>query len=328
MPDIFKLMRAIRRSALSAPERHTLLTLTSLVDPRTGLIPDRFQPSLTDLTRFTGLGRSTIVRALNVAEMGGWIKRTVPTKKAAQTQKEKTSYALAIPDGALDEDDEDPGGASATLGLVPQRDQPEGWCQCGTSATAGLGLVPQRDGASATVGHKNCSMCTSMNQPPPSEGDARDEADPVALFSVPGQREATAVATETKTAPKKAARPKRQRMSREITKTAEALPADWFVSDEMKAWAKEKAKDVIERLATEKFLVYFGDGRKKKSDWDKTWRNWLLNDQQRFEERSQSAAQNGSGYAGRGAGNRNGQRNQHIPYRDPEDISRYKTSKI
>lgn len=286
MPDIFALMRAIRRSALSAPERHTLLTLTTLVDPKTGLIPDRFQPSLTDLTRFTGLGRSTVVRSLNVAETGGWIKRTVPTKKAAQTQKEKTSYLLAIPDGALGEDDEDPAGASATVGLVPERDQPEGWCQCGPSAAVALGLVPQRDGASATVGHKNCSMCTSMNQPPPSEGDTRDEATTTdTLFSVPGQRHPRN--DEASTAPP--GRPaKRKRLSRVITKDPEPLPEDWSVSAEMIEWAKVETPNVG-RFATDKFIEHFRDGsvgKRRKKDWDGTWRNWMRTDQERFEERN------------------------------------------
>ncbi|MFI5934762.1 helix-turn-helix domain-containing protein [Actinoplanes sp. NPDC051494] len=133
-------MRAIRRSGLPAPERHTLLTLTSLVEPETGLIPERFQPSLTELARFTGLGRSTIVRALNAVEEKGWVKRTVPTKQASQKRKERTSYLLTIPAAVAAEDANEVDGASARAGLVPERDQLEGWSQSGTSATAGLGL--------------------------------------------------------------------------------------------------------------------------------------------------------------------------------------------
>lgn len=316
MPDIWKLMRAIRKSDLSAPERHTLLTLTSLVDPKTGLIPERFQPSLTDLTRFTKLGRSTIARSLNAAEEGGWIKRTVPNKKAAQMNKEKTNYLLLIPADALDEDDEDPDGASATVGLVPEGDQLGGWCQGGTSATAGLELVPPWDGASATVGHVVPEPCVPVNQPPPSEGE--HAAVPTDLF---GDQVKTAAKARTERRPAA-----RKRMSRVITKNTETLPSDWCVSDEMAQWAKEKAPDVISRLATERFLVYFGEGGKKKKDWDATWRNWILGDQQHHEQRNGTSGtpskSANSNYQGRRGGS------QHVPYRDPDDISAYKRSKI
>jgi hypothetical protein len=316
VPDIWALMRAIRCSTLSAPERHTLLTLASLVDANTGLIPERFQPSLTDLTRFTGLGRSTVVRALNAAETAGWIKRTVPTKKAAQMRKDKTSYLLAIPDGVLAGDDDEPDGASATAGLVPERDQFEGWSHSGTSATAGLGLVPQRDGASATAGHEVLNHVHLDKPPPPSEEGPHCEVDDVAaLFSVPGQREPSAQSTRA-TEAKRQAPAKRKRLSRDVTKNPETLPADWAVSAEMAAWAKDKASDVIQRIATERFLVYFGEGGKRKKDWDLAWRNWLLGDQQRFEERASGPANNGVGYTGRGAGTYNQQRSTYHHLRD------------
>lgn len=321
MPDIWKLMRAIRRSSLTAPERHTLLTLTTLIDPKTGLIPERFQPSLTDLQRFTGLGRSTIVRSLNVAENTGWLKRTVPTKQAARKNKEKTSYLLVIPPNASVSDDEEPDEASATAGLVPQRDQLGSWSQSGTSATVALELVPQWDQASATVGHKELNHVYLHEPSPPTEEGARDAADdPDALFSVPGQRPPA-----EDPAPKGKPSPKRKRLSRTITKQPEALSVDWHVSDEMAGWAKVNAPNVIQRIATQRFITHFGDSGKRHKDWDRAWRNWILGDQQRHEERNGGGQSQGSArhdYQGRRSGN------QHQPYRDPADISRYKTSKI
>lgn len=286
MPDIWKLMRAIRRSGLTAPERHTLLTLTTLIDPKTGLIPERFQPSLTDLQRFTGLGRSTIVRSLNVAEDTGWLKRTVPTKQAARKNKEKTSYLLSIPPSASADEDEDPAEASATAGLVPQRDQPEGWSQSGPSATAGLELVPQRDQASARAGHKELNHVNQPEPSPPTEERTRDTAnDPGALFSVPGQRNPS---DEASPEPPPARSSQRKRLSRVITKNNEPLPADWHVSPEMVEWARKETPNVG-RFATDKFIEHFSDGQKGKElkkDWDKAWRNWMRTDQERFEERT------------------------------------------
>nr|WP_221374371.1 MarR family winged helix-turn-helix transcriptional regulator [Actinoplanes polyasparticus] len=320
MPDIWALMRAIRRSGLPAPERHTLLTLATLIDPATGLIPERFMPSLTDLAGFTGLGRSTVVRALNSAENGGWIKRTVPPKHASQKNKERTSYLLVIPANAPADDPEEPERASATAGLVPERDQLEGWSQSGTSATAGLGLVPERDQASATAGHKELNHVYQGEPPPPTEEGPRDETvDPDALFSVPNQREPGCQTQTITEEPAKKAAPKRKRLSRTVTKNPETLPVDWSVSPEMEAWAKEKTRDVICRIATERFITYFGDGKRKK-DWDLTWRNWLLRDQQDIEQRAK--ASNGSGYNSNASGRRNHNSNPG-QYRNADDDSAY-----
>lgn len=316
MPDIWALMRAIRRSSLAAPEKHVLLTLSTLIDPTTGLIPERFQPSLTELTRATSLGRSTIARALKSVEESGWLKRTVPSKLASQRDKEKTSYLLIIPAA---ESDKEGSQASATAGLVPQRDQPEGWSQSGTSPRAGLGLVPERDGASARAGHKELNHVHLHEPSPPAEESARDEADnPDALFSVPGQRKPAGDAVAVKPATKGKDRAKRKRLSREIFENPAGLPVDWHVSEEMKAWAKQKAPNVIQSIATERFITYFGDGGKRKKDWDLTWRNWLLGDQQRHMERKSTS--NGSGYSSGGSGSNN-RKGGYTPWQQPPQDS-------
>lgn len=276
MPDIWALMRAIRGSSLSAPEKHVLLTLTSLIDPGTGLIPERFQPSLTDLTRFTGLGRSTIARSLNSTEESGWVKRTVPTKYASQKNKEKTSYLVTVP---AEMPIEEPAQVGPTVGLVPDRDQLDGWSQGGTSATGGLELVPQRDQVSPTVGLKELNLCTSMNQPPPTEGENTQLA--IAVIE-------SEVVTDAGPVQAKPKAKGRKRLSRTITKKAEPLPDDWFVSEEMIEWARQETPNVG-RFATDKFLDHFGSektGKKLKKDWDATWRNWMRSDQERFEERT------------------------------------------
>lgn len=97
MPAMLAIMRAIRGSDLPATDRHILMTLASLADPETGIIPDRFQPSFSDLAQQTGLGRSTVGRRLPFIEDAGWIKRSAPTLAAAWRDKEKNSYTLLIP---------------------------------------------------------------------------------------------------------------------------------------------------------------------------------------------------------------------------------------
>lgn len=161
MPDVWEFMRAVRGSSLPASDRLILHTLASLADPSTNVIPDRFTPSLTELARFTGLGRSTVARRLNVIEGDGWLKRDVPPARASWGSKERTRYALLVPVlvstspavGLVDTD-------MSTPKPAPDGDQ----SHSGTSPTAGplnkeepdmstSGLVPERDRTSPAAGH-------------------------------------------------------------------------------------------------------------------------------------------------------------------------------
>src|ERR1051325_9062114 len=167
------LMRAVRGSSLPPTDRHILMTLISLSDPESGIIPERFQPSFSDLASFTGLGRSTVGRRLPFIEEAGWIKRTAPSLAAAWKDKEKNSYLLLVPPGGGEGDDPEPnpssGPTSPTAGLVPERDQSEDQSQSGTSPTAGPVLVPEGDRTSPTAGLEVPSLRTLRTTTPPSE---------------------------------------------------------------------------------------------------------------------------------------------------------------
>lgn len=173
MPAIWALMRAVRGSSLPPTDRHILMTLISLADPESGVIPDRFQPSFSDLANFTGLGRSTVGRRLPFIEEAGWLKRTAPSLLAAWKDKEKNSYVLMIPthegSNGPDSDDQEGDLTSPTAGLVPEGDQSDDWSQSGTSPRAGLGLVPERDRTSPTVGLEVPDLRTKRTNTPPSE---------------------------------------------------------------------------------------------------------------------------------------------------------------
>lgn len=174
MPGMLAFMRAIRGSDLPPTDRHILMTLASLADPDTGIIPDRFTPSFTDLSRFTGLGRSTVGRRLPFIEEAGWIKRTAPSLAAAWKDKEKNSYALLIPvqygsgDGAVDGEPTSP-----RTGLVPEGDQSDDQSQSGTSPTAGPVLVPERDRTSPTAGLEVPDLRTKRSNTAPTERRTR-----------------------------------------------------------------------------------------------------------------------------------------------------------
>ena len=63
------------------------------------------------------------------------------------------------------------------------------------------------------------------------------------------------------------------------------FPANFELTDNMIAWAKEKNPDIDVERATEKFKIHFENAQKK--DWLNTWKKWILDEKPAF--------QNGSG---------------------------------
>ena len=101
MPSRFEYERAIRASELKPPSRHLALTIATWADARTGLIPDRFQPSLTTLEQSTGLSRATVRTHLTHLEKDGWLKRSRPPVAKARAEGETTKYRILIPRTAV-----------------------------------------------------------------------------------------------------------------------------------------------------------------------------------------------------------------------------------
>lgn len=97
MPTRFEYERAIRASELKPPSRHLGLTIATWADVRTGIIPDRLQPSLTVLERATGLSRWAVRTHLDLLEEGGWLHRGRPTVAKARADKATTKYRLLVP---------------------------------------------------------------------------------------------------------------------------------------------------------------------------------------------------------------------------------------
>lgn len=56
------------------------------------------------------------------------------------------------------------------------------------------------------------------------------------------------------------------------------LPAKWWPSDELRAWARETRKDIDHKTETEAFVDYWigiAGARGVKLDWDATYKNWI-----------------------------------------------------
>jgi hypothetical protein len=162
-------MKAVRKSKLPAPARHVMLTLASLADQETAVVPDQYTPSLSELAEMTGLGRSTVAAQLNLCEEQKWVERDRPTVEESWSKKAKTRYKLRI-------------GTSPGAGLVQERDQ----SRSGTSPGAGLadqsetdspgaGLVQERDSTSPGAGHELLSKSTPSKTSKASRSRTTDD---------------------------------------------------------------------------------------------------------------------------------------------------------
>jgi hypothetical protein len=69
------------------------------------------------------------------------------------------------------------------------------------------------------------------------------------------------------------------------TKRGCRIPADFTVTPEMVAWARDRCPQVDGKLETEKFVNHWQGKSGKdatKVDWPATWRNWMLGAHDRY----------------------------------------------
>jgi hypothetical protein len=161
------------------PARGVALTLATYADAD-GAIPAKFSPSLKNLARASGFGRSTVAAALAKLEAEGWIERTPPPVALARSQRLTTAYRLVTP-------------SSPGRGLVQDVDP--------GSPAAGLALVQDVDPGSPAAGHKP----VLPEQPSPSiarasEDEARTE---------PAAMDGHAIATQAVAAARRNAKTRR-----------------------------------------------------------------------------------------------------------------------
>jgi IclR helix-turn-helix domain len=168
--------RAIRRSSLPAPARHIALTIATWADIATGVIPDRFQPSLSTLAEATGMGESTVKRHLGVLEDEGWIARDRPDIGKARREHARTQYALMIP--------------APIEGHGPERAMPR--------PTAGHAHSPERAQTGPRAGHKSSSEFLEVPEVPLSRPSS-PKPPTVAAEPVASERETSASPDKTTT---------------------------------------------------------------------------------------------------------------------------------
>lgn len=95
------------------------------------------------------------------------------------------------------------------------------------------------------------------------------------------------------------------------------VPEDFAITTPMRAWAKEHTPDVDIAIETIKFVNHWtaATGAKAlKRDWNRTWQNWLITEQQWTARRASSH------------GNGHGRTNGHQTYRDPDPAAYHQGS--
>jgi hypothetical protein len=155
MPSRFEYERAVRSSDLPPLSRLLALTVATWADVRTGVIPDRLQPSLTTLEGATGMVRASVRKHLDTLEAGGWLKRDRPPVAAARSAKARTKYSIKIPRGAAVADSD---------GIELGHDVPK--------ARAGDALDAQELGQEMPLPRAGAALALGQEMTPTRAGDA------------------------------------------------------------------------------------------------------------------------------------------------------------
>lgn len=170
--DRWAVERAIKASDLAPPSRLLMHTLLTHVSNGTLVIPAKYAPSLTALTKETGLSRSTVADHLNILERDGWIDRARPATKEALSEKARTAYRIQVPAGLLSDAPFEPVREADQSG---RRTSPGGGPveQEGLFGTGpGAGLVREADTTSPGAGLNPMCSPTSSSPTEKKEGGA------------------------------------------------------------------------------------------------------------------------------------------------------------
>jgi DNA-binding MarR family transcriptional regulator len=209
MTTKWDVVAALKKSGLLSSDRIIMMMLVDVADAETAYVAEQWSPSLTELARWTGLGRSTVAARLDELERLGWVKRERPPTAEAIARGARTCYHLTIGETvekAKPSRPANPTRTSPAAGPVQASDQvTAGSPDAGLvqpldegSPAAGLPLVQPLDLPSPAAGHKNH---------PPTEGGS-----PTSSHQEPTTPPSTAAAAEeTPAKPKRTKRPEPHR---------------------------------------------------------------------------------------------------------------------
>ncbi|GIH07384.1 hypothetical protein Rhe02_54510 [Rhizocola hellebori] len=96
MPTKWAINKAVKASSLPSPSRLIMFALSDSADKDTAVVPEEHAPSLRQIAEWTGLGKATVARHLDLLEESGWLERERPSIEAARSEHAKTNYRLSI----------------------------------------------------------------------------------------------------------------------------------------------------------------------------------------------------------------------------------------
>lgn len=260
MSHVQDVQRAVLRSNLAAPGRHIVMALAVLADYDTGVIPERFTPSITELCAMTGLGRSTVTEHLNINEDQKWVERERPSDYEARVLKRKTRYTVRI-------------GLGVTPGLVRQADQPK-YDEPDNSSSELDRLADQASPVDGPAKEDETDMSESVLV------RETDQASPPGGREVPTKeppKEKTSSSSQSSKPTKEPKPPSR----------GTRIPTDFAVTPEMIDWARTHTP-LVGAAETDAFIDWArsnGTQRAVKTNWIAAWRNWMRTEQKRVAER-------------------------------------------
>lgn len=186
MPSRFEYERAVRSSDLPSLSRLLALTVATWADVKTGVIPDRLQPSLTVLEEATGMARASVRKHLDTLEAGGWLKRDRPSVAAARSEKARTKYSVKVPRGAAVSDSDgielgqDVTNARAGAALAPERlGQELPQARAGAALELGQEMTTTRAGAALSSSYGPKKSVEDQLHPQPASTAPTADADAV-----------------------------------------------------------------------------------------------------------------------------------------------------
>lgn len=92
----WRIQDELRKVPMKAPVKTLVWDLLSRIDPKTGVIPARHTPSLTELEGSTCLGRSTVTTYMRALEATGWVVRERPSVADSLGHGQRTQYRLDV----------------------------------------------------------------------------------------------------------------------------------------------------------------------------------------------------------------------------------------
>ncbi|SOD80053.1 hypothetical protein SAMN06272781_6844 [Streptomyces sp. 1222.2] len=100
MPSRFEFERAVKASSLPPLSRLLALTIATFANSDTGIIPARYQPSLSTLMAATGMSKGSLLAHRKTLDEEKWVTFTSPSPEEQRRKKARNSYKLHVPAGS------------------------------------------------------------------------------------------------------------------------------------------------------------------------------------------------------------------------------------